>query len=359
MIGETARLVPSLQISHYDPYNDSLGAPPTSPFSINGGFSNKFHGNVGSGDYSHSVDSSAVGHRFLSKDFNPTDLDYLSDEFDMPVDTFSTDHFRMFEFKVRKCSRGRSHDWTECPYAHPGEKARRRDPRKHHYSGTPCPEFRKGNCKKGDSCEFAHGVFECWLHPARYRTQLCKDGTNCCRRVCFFAHTPEQLRVLTQGSDESMDGSPCKTNSSFVSSPTAVLDSSLISSLPDSPPLSPENIQYGGGPFTAVSELVTSMRNIQLDNIPATRVSRIGSVIGSPRSPNMRPGFFSLPATPTRPKTNFWDQSYEEDPAMERVESGRDLRARMYAKLSKENSLGRNDTGLSAPDFGWVSELVK
>ena len=28
----------------------------------------------------------------------------------------------MFEFKER-----RSHDWTECPYAHPGEKAHQRD----------------------------------------------------------------------------------------------------------------------------------------------------------------------------------------------------------------------------------------
>ncbi|GFP85853.1 zinc finger CCCH domain-containing protein 2 [Phtheirospermum japonicum] len=25
----------------------------------------------------------------------------------------------MFEFKVKKCARARSHDWTECPFAHP------------------------------------------------------------------------------------------------------------------------------------------------------------------------------------------------------------------------------------------------
>eukprot|EP00249_Psilotum_nudum_P025074 c29366_g5_i1 orf=1-1062(-) len=112
------------------------------------------------------------------------------------VDVYSCDEFRMYEFKVRRCMRGRSHDWTECPFAHPGEKARRRDPRRFHYAGTACPEFRKGSCRRGDSCEFAHGVFECWLHPARYRTQPCKDGTNCRRRVCFFAHTPEQLRLL-------------------------------------------------------------------------------------------------------------------------------------------------------------------
>eukprot|EP00252_Welwitschia_mirabilis_P023863 TRINITY_DN6868_c0_g1_i2.p1 TRINITY_DN6868_c0_g1~~TRINITY_DN6868_c0_g1_i2.p1 ORF type:complete len:164 (-),score=8.74 TRINITY_DN6868_c0_g1_i2:203-694(-) len=80
---------------------------------------------------------------------------------------YSSDDFRMYEFKVRRCMRGRSHDWTECPFMHPGEKARRRDPRRFNYSGNPCPEFRKGSCRRGDACEFAHGVFECWLHPDR------------------------------------------------------------------------------------------------------------------------------------------------------------------------------------------------
>lgn len=31
-------------------------------------------------------------------------------------------------------------------------------------------------------------VFEYWLHPTRYRTQLCNDGSNCKRKICFFAH---------------------------------------------------------------------------------------------------------------------------------------------------------------------------
>lgn len=51
----------------------------------------------------------------------------------------------------------------------------------------------------------------------------------------------------------------------------------------------------------------------------------------------------------------------EEEPAVVRVESGRELRARIYAKLSRENSIVRSDAGFSAtvPDIGWVSELVK
>ncbi|KAJ6691936.1 ZINC FINGER CCCH DOMAIN-CONTAINING PROTEIN 66 [Salix purpurea] len=109
---------------------------------------------------------------------------------------YGTDEFRMYTFKVKPCSRAYSHDWTECPFVHPGENARRRDPRKYHYSCVPCPEFRKGSCRQGDACEYAHGIFECWLHPAQYRTRLCKDETGCARRVCFFAHKPEELRPL-------------------------------------------------------------------------------------------------------------------------------------------------------------------
>ncbi|KAI5077992.1 hypothetical protein GOP47_0007816, partial [Adiantum capillus-veneris] len=113
---------------------------------------------------------------------------------------FGTDEFRMYEFKVRLCMRERSHDWTQCPFAHPGEKARRRDPRLYHYSAVPCPDFRKAACRRGDACELSHGVFECWLHPTRYRTQICKDGKLCKRKVCFFAHSPSQFRAMSSSS---------------------------------------------------------------------------------------------------------------------------------------------------------------
>ncbi|XP_078431271.1 zinc finger CCCH domain-containing protein 2-like [Wolffia australiana] len=124
---------------------------------------------------------------------------------DSPVDAYTCDEFRMYEFKVRRCGRARPHDWTDCPYAHPGEKARRRDPRKVGYAGAPCADFRKGGCGKGDACELAHGVFECWLHPDRYRTQPCKDGLACRRRVCFFAHTADQLRLPPPPSPAPLD----------------------------------------------------------------------------------------------------------------------------------------------------------
>ena len=116
---------------------------------------------------------------------------------DQEAEEFATDTFQMFYFKVRRCTKTRAHDWTECPYAHPGEKAMRRDPRLHDYVGTACPDYRRGGCRRGDSCGLAHGVFEAWLHPSRYRTQHCKDGLGCTRRVCFFAHMPGELRVGT------------------------------------------------------------------------------------------------------------------------------------------------------------------
>ncbi|XP_068641016.1 zinc finger CCCH domain-containing protein 30-like [Aristolochia californica] len=164
---------------------------------------------------------------------------------DIKNSIYATDEFRMFSFKVRPCSRAYSHDWTECPFVHPGENARRRDPRKFHYSCVPCPDFRKGACRRGDLCEYAHGVFECWLHPAQYRTRLCKDGTSCMRRVCFFAHTSEELRPLYVSTGSAVP-SPRSSASAAMEmaaamsllpgSPSAV---SLMSPSPFTSPMSP------------------------------------------------------------------------------------------------------------------------
>ncbi|XP_057788716.1 zinc finger CCCH domain-containing protein 29-like [Salvia miltiorrhiza] len=117
---------------------------------------------------------------------------------------YGSDEFRMYNFKVKPCSRAYSHDWTECPFVHPGENARRRDPRKFNYTCVPCPDFKKGSCGKADSCEYAHGVFESWLHPAQYRTRLCKDEIGCARKVCFFAHRPDELRPLYASTGSAM-----------------------------------------------------------------------------------------------------------------------------------------------------------
>nr|GMD00499.1 zinc finger CCCH domain-containing protein 29-like [Ipomoea batatas] len=160
---------------------------------------------------------------------------------DINTGIYGTDEFRMYSFKVKPCSRAYSHDWTECPFVHPGENARRRDPSKYTYTCVPCPEFKKGTCAKGDGCEFAHGVFESWLHPAQYKTRLCKDETGCSRKVCFFAHKPEELRPLYASTGSAI---PSPKSGSVSSMDTATLGplalgSSLLMPTTSTPPMSP------------------------------------------------------------------------------------------------------------------------
>lgn len=89
------------------------------------------------------------------------------------------------------------HDWPSCPFAHPGEKAKRRDPRTHVYDCEMCPAVTRGEtCELGAACPHSHHVFESWLHPQKYRTLLCKDGDSCHREVCFFGESVE-LRGVT------------------------------------------------------------------------------------------------------------------------------------------------------------------
>ena len=112
-------------------------------------------------------------------------------------DFLLSDDFRMFGFKVTRCPKRQSHDWRSCPYAHPTENARRRDPRQVLYCAIPCPDYKQGFCVHGESCHYSHGVYESWLHPSKYRTQLCKDGPGCHRPICFFAHQIQELRAPT------------------------------------------------------------------------------------------------------------------------------------------------------------------
>ncbi|XP_062105963.1 zinc finger CCCH domain-containing protein 2-like [Humulus lupulus] len=323
-------------------------------------------------------------------------------------DPYSSDHFRMYEFKVRRCTRSRSHDWTDCPFAHPGEKARRRDPRRHHYSGMVCPDYRRGGCGRGDSCEFAHGVFECWLHPARYRTEACKDGKNCNRKVCFFAHSPRQLRILplhSNGSPPEMASpvtskkkskyptslnSPssnhccvfCSCHNSTTSSPT----STLLGISHFSPPMSPEKFSpisgynkehyaaaaSAGGHYSgpgisykeALTDLMSSIESMNF-NEAASPVSPI-SVAGGDRShpwvdifpfntADDQQQFILSPSTPSYPSgsENFfgsgsspWSSKRYNDIVNENNSN--------KLKLNEVNNGGSG----SDPDLGWVNDLL-
>lgn len=47
--------------------------------------------------------------------------------------------------QVIPCTKRFVHDWTICPFAHAGEKAVRRDPRLHNYTGIACPDMKKAS----------------------------------------------------------------------------------------------------------------------------------------------------------------------------------------------------------------------
>ncbi|CAO2837331.1 unnamed protein product [Amaranthus hypochondriacus] len=202
---------------------------------------------------------------------------------DIKNSIYATDEFRMYSFKVRPCSRAYSHDWTECPFVHPGENARRRDPRKYHYSCVPCPEFRKGTCRRGDMCEYAHGVFECWLHPAQYRTRLCKDGTSCNRRVCFFAHLPEELRPLYASTGSAVPSPRSMASAAAVMDMAAALNlfpgspsaAAAMSPSPFTPPFSPSG---NGIPHSTgwqqqnIPTLHLPGSNVQANNLQTSRL---------------------------------------------------------------------------------------
>jgi len=151
----------------------------------------------------------------------------------------------MYIYKIAPCLKNYTHDWSSCPFAHKGEKATRRDPLKYSYMASNCPDFKKGSCPRGDSCNFAHGVFESCLHPERYRTQMCNSGANCTRSVCFFAHSMEELR------SPYCQDSPSQIDSTTVTALRAILERNLktdeqlspssISPTQESPARSPGN----------------------------------------------------------------------------------------------------------------------
>lgn len=193
----------------------------------------------------------ALGEYLSSSSCSPTAEQGDADAAEGEVD----DEFMMYEFKVRRCARARSHDWTACPYAHPGEAARRRDPRRVAYSGEACPDFRRrpggAACPRGTSCPLAHGTFELWLHPSRYRTRPCRAGPACRRRVCFFAHAAGELRA--KGGEYS---------------PLSLSPKSTLTSLWESPPVSPVEgrvvrwVDEEEADAAEVEELMLAMRQL-------------------------------------------------------------------------------------------------
>ncbi|CAL1354865.1 unnamed protein product [Linum trigynum] len=124
----------------------------------------------------------------------------------------------------------------------------------------------------------------------------------------------------------------------------------------------------------SINEMMVSLRNLQLGKVKSLPSAWIGAGGGGGggsryRSPRvgslLRPGFCSVPTTSSGLgySADFWDKVCEEEPAMERVESARDIRARMFDKISKENMLERGGprpySAVGGLDVDWISELVQ
>lgn len=45
--------------------------------------------------------------------------------------------------QVLPCEKTYRHDWWACPFVHPGESAKRRDPRLYKYSAVACPNAKQ------------------------------------------------------------------------------------------------------------------------------------------------------------------------------------------------------------------------
>jgi hypothetical protein len=107
--------------------------------------------------------------------------------------------------QIKPCSRTYSHDWTECPFAHPGEAARRRDPRQHPYSCLPCPDFRKGACARGETCECR----------ATNQKTLCQGGMLCVAKPCGPCDGVQWLSSISSADLCSQRTSICRVLASF------------------------------------------------------------------------------------------------------------------------------------------------
>eukprot|EP00775_Hariotina_reticulata_P013425 gene13425-13553_t len=89
------------------------------------------------------------------------------------------DQFLQYTYKVVPCDKTWRHDYSTCPFAHSGESSERRHPSTYlpfMCNSTQHSTDLKEKCPFGTSCKYAHGHFELWLHPGRFRTKMCSLG---------------------------------------------------------------------------------------------------------------------------------------------------------------------------------------
>lgn len=78
--------------------------------------------------------------------------------------------------QVKRCPLALAHSWSQCPFAHAGERATRRDPLKFQYSATMCPDYKKASChacltrcnQHAPSVMELQQLFQCSLVPQQH-----------------------------------------------------------------------------------------------------------------------------------------------------------------------------------------------
>lgn len=101
------------------------------------------------------------------------------------------------DFKVHACTITSQHDERTC-FFHHNISDRRRDT-VDNYLPITCHGYHKKacevGCKHGDACMYTHSPYEIRYHPLQFKTRLCPYAyeSTCTNRICFYAHSLEEL----------------------------------------------------------------------------------------------------------------------------------------------------------------------
>jgi hypothetical protein len=107
---------------------------------------------------------------------SPGLIEVIADVHGTGPDAFAApSDFMMYVFKVLPCPHGNSHAWAQCPFLHPGEHARRRDPRVYPYSPVACPDMKRVSATSPPRPQLGHCMVYV-VHADSFRHQCMATG---------------------------------------------------------------------------------------------------------------------------------------------------------------------------------------
>ncbi|KAJ4906716.1 Zinc finger CCCH domain-containing protein 29 [Raphanus sativus] len=288
---------------------------------------------------------------------------------DINEGVYVTDEFRMFSFKVKPCSRAYSHDWTECPFVHPGENARRRDRGSILTLVSLVLSFVKGLVLK-EILASTRTVF------SSLGFTLLSIGHGCARKVCFFAHRREELRAVNASTGSAMVSQPMGDNGVTLSPRNDCLWQNRVNSL------TPPPLQLSGSRLK--SSLSARDKDIKMELRLRGSYDSSSSVMQH-QSPSRNHGFESsaamAAAVMNARSSAFARRSLSFKPApvatsnvvsewgspngklewgMQREELNKMRRSASFGIHGNNNNVSRPVRDYSdEPDVSWVNSLVK